>query len=74
MGAEAGFAEGVAIHARVPRPAALTLVRDGEPVARTHGIALDHRAERPGAYRVEARLTAHGRERTWILSNPVYLR
>ena len=25
-------------------------------------------------WRVEARLPAYGRERTWILSNPVYLR
>ena len=74
MGGEAAFADGVEIHARVPRPAALTLVRDGEPVARTHGTALDHRAAGPGVYRVEARLAAHGRERTWIVSNPVYLR
>ena len=27
----------------------------------------------PGAYRVEAYLHAYGRERTWILSNPIYL-
>ena len=74
MGAEAPFAEGVEIHARVPRPAALTLVRGGEPVARAHGVALDHRAAGPGVYRLEARLTAQGRARTWVLSNPVYLR
>ena len=28
----------------------------------------------PGVYRVEAYRDAHGRERTWILSNPIYLR
>ena len=28
----------------------------------------------PGVYRVEARLEAHGRERTWILSNPIHIR
>jgi hypothetical protein len=28
----------------------------------------------PGVYRVEACLERHGRMRTWILSNPVYLR
>jgi hypothetical protein len=28
----------------------------------------------PGVYRIEARRHAHERARTWILSNPVYLR
>lgn len=74
MGAEVAFTDGMDLHVRVPRPAALTLLRDGEPVARAHGVALDHGAERAGVYRVEARLPAHGRERTWIVSNPVYLR
>ena len=31
-------------------------------------------ATRPGVYRVEAYRDCHGRERTWVLSNPVYLR
>jgi hypothetical protein len=35
---------------------------------------LDYETEGPGVYRVEAYLDAHGRERTWILSNPIYLR
>ena len=34
------------------------------------GASLDADVKQPGAYRVEARL---GR-RTWILSNPIYLR
>ena len=28
----------------------------------------------PGVYRVEANLQTHGAERTWLLSNPIYLR
>jgi hypothetical protein len=32
------------------------------------------KADRPGVYRVEARLPYRGRDRTWILSNPIYLR
>ena len=59
-----------ALHVRVPRPAELRLLRDGEQIASVTGAALDHEVKRPGAYRVEARL---GR-RTWILSNPIYLR
>jgi hypothetical protein len=74
MGAETAWDERMRIHARLPRAAQLTLVRDGEPVHRVHADALDLPAERPGVHRLEATLTAHGRERTWILSNPLYLR
>ena len=74
MGAAADWAEGHVIAARLPHPAAMTLLRDGEPAERAHGRALEHRAERPGTYRLEARLDVHGASRTWILSNPVYLR
>jgi hypothetical protein len=30
--------------------------------------------EEPGVYRVEAIKRSKGRERTWIVSNPIYLR
>ncbi len=73
MSAEAP-AGGWTLRASVPRPADLRLVRDGDEVTRTHGASLEHHAEAPGVYRVEARLEAHGRERTWILANPIYLR
>ena len=52
----------------------LRLVRDGVEVATTAGTTLEHRADGPGVYRVEAHRDARGRERTWILSNPIYLR
>jgi hypothetical protein len=74
MGGEARWAEGQVLEARVPRPAELTLLRDGELVARVHATMLGHAVERPGTYRLEARLHAHGAWRTWIVSNPVYLR
>jgi hypothetical protein len=69
MGAEAAF-EGQTLHVRLPRPAAIRLLRGGEEVASADGAALDHETRAPGAYRVEVRLGG----RTWILSNPVYLR
>jgi hypothetical protein len=50
------------------------LLRDGKVVARAHGTELAHRVTGAGVYRVEARLEAFGAERTWILSNPIYLR
>ncbi len=62
------------LHAQLPRPADVRLLRDGEEVARLHAPALAHRAEGPGVYRAEAYLETHGAQRTWILSNPVYLR
>jgi hypothetical protein len=55
------------VHARVPRPASLRLLRDGAEVARVEGAELDHAADAPGSYRVEARLDG----RVWILSNPL---
>jgi hypothetical protein len=74
MGAEAEFA-GQSLHAVTPRPAsALRLIRDGAVVAAVEGAAIDYEAPGPGVYRVEARLPYRGRELTWIVSNPVYLR
>jgi hypothetical protein len=74
MGAQSAFAAGTMLHARLPLPAALTLLRDGQTVATRWGAELDFAVECPGVYRIQARLSAHGRRRTWILSNPLYLR
>jgi hypothetical protein len=62
------------LRARVPRAAALMLLRDGEPIARADGTEISADVEEPGGYRVEATLPYRGRDRAWILSNPVYLR
>ena len=62
------------LHVRTPLPASLRLLRDGAEIARAAGTTLDADVEEPGVYRVEARRTARGRERTWIVSNPIYLR
>ena len=62
------------LHVRSPLAARLRLLRDGTEIAAAEGTTLDMDVEEPGAYRVEARRRAKGRERTWILSNPIYLR
>ena len=62
------------LSARTPLAARLRLLRDGEEIASAEGTTLDAEVEEPGVYRVEAVRQAQGRERTWILSNPVYLR
>jgi hypothetical protein len=76
MGDEAGAANGEWIlRAELPQRATVRLVRDGEEVASADDASkIEHRATGPGVYRVEAYRHAHGRDRTWILSNPIYLR
>ena len=75
MGSEGTAVDGPwDLHARFARPASVRLLRDGDELTRAHTPARAHRAPGPGVYRVEARLEAHGSERTWILSNPIYLR
>jgi hypothetical protein len=73
MGAQAAAGRRT-LRARTPLPARLRLLRDGQEIATAAGTQLDYEVEQPGAYRVEALRRAHGRERTWILSNPIYLR
>ena len=73
MGAEAPAGRRT-LRARTPLAARLRLLRDGAPIAEREGTMLEHEVEEPGVYRVEALRHARGRERTWILSNPIYLR
>jgi len=75
MGAEAPANGGFTLHARLPRPAAVRIVRDGVELARAaRASSLTAPAREPGVYRVEASLRDRGRMRSWILSNPIYLR
>jgi hypothetical protein len=62
------------LNARVPRPARVRILRDGEEVASAVGAGLEHAADGHGVYRADAYLGAHARERAWVLSNPIYLR
>ena len=75
MGAEVRYDDGPwRLEARLPRAASVRLLRDGREVARAAGAELALAAPGPGVYRVEARRVARGAGRTWILSNPIYLR
>jgi hypothetical protein len=74
MGAEAAAGPRRTLRVRVRLPARLRLLRDGTEVAGAQGTALEHEMDEPGVYRAEAYRRAKGRERTWILSNPIYLR
>jgi len=73
MGGEAPFAE-QELSVELPADAEIRLVYDGDELATGTGRSLVHRATGPGVYRVEAYRTTYGQRRTWILSNPIYLR
>jgi hypothetical protein len=62
------------LRALTPLPARLRLLRDGMQVAASEGTSLEREVEEPGVYRIEAVRVSKGRDRTWILSNPIYLR
>lgn len=73
MGEEAPAGEWT-LQVRLPRSAAIRIVRGGEVIAAARGRELERGVAGPGAYRVQALLDAWGRSRTWIMSNPIYLR
>lgn len=73
MGSEVP-AEPLTLNVETPGPSRIRLLRDGHTVAETRGTTLTHRTEQAGVYRVEASLSWRGRERRWIVSNPIYLR
>jgi hypothetical protein len=58
------------LRVQLPSPASVRLLRDGRDL----GTELERRVEEPGVYRVEAYRESRGAERTWVISNPIYLR
>jgi hypothetical protein len=73
MGAEAPAGRRT-LTVRTPAEAAIKLLRDGTEIATASGSSLEAEVEDPGVYRVEVTKRSKGRDRTWILSNPIYLR
>lgn len=75
MGAESHAGGGFKLHVRLPRKAEMRILRDGVEFAHARSsTSLDAPAAEPGVYRVEASLRNRGRQRTWIVSNPIYVR
>jgi hypothetical protein len=75
MGDEAPAGESRTLRAQLPHPARIRLMRDGtEIAAAVDSTALEHETADPGVYRIEAYREKAGHQRTWILSNPIYLR
>jgi hypothetical protein len=69
MGGEAE-GEGWTLRAMLPSPARIRILRDGRELVDREAPVIARPAEGPGVYRVEA----HRGGRTWVMSNPIYLR
>lgn len=75
MGSETLHAGGVTFQIRLPLPVECRLLRDGVVVKTwKKRETCTYLTAEPGVYRVEAYLRYLGERRTWILSNPIYVR
>lgn len=74
MGDEIPFREGIALHARAPRPGRFKLIKDGAVVYGGEGTTLSFSPTEKGVYRVEWLIHRGDRWWPWIYSNPIYLR
>lgn len=76
MGEEWTLQAGKPVELKVlfPLPTYIRLIRNGEEIAATEARSLTHHLDQPGVYRVEGWLEVDGEWRTWIYSNPVYVK
>ncbi|MGI8631088.1 MAG: PHP domain-containing protein [Solirubrobacterales bacterium] len=75
MGQQAGVGPGWTVRAELPAAAELRLLVDGHQVAgRDWARELTHVVAEPGVVRLEACREQGGEPRTWVLTNPLYLR
>jgi hypothetical protein len=74
MGEALGLKNAVELRVSVPVSASLRLLRDGRVIARGRGRDLALLTPQPGVYRAEAFRRTIGRQRAWVVSNPIYVR
>ena len=75
MGDQVTLADGLKLSAKLPLPAYVRLLRQGEEVAKSEGKSeFEFAPKAPGAYRLEAWLRLDGELRAWIFANPIYVR
>jgi hypothetical protein len=77
MGDEISNASGLTLQISAPQNAQLRLLHNGREIVRRDGQANYTHLVPPGergVFRVEVHLPFKGRLRTWILSNPIYVR
>ena len=75
MGDELPAKLGVTFQIRLPFRAECKLLKDGKVIKVWQDReTCTHITAEPGVYRVEVMIDYLGRKRTWIISNPIYLR
>lgn len=70
MGDEIRFEPNLHLTAILPRPARVTLFKDGQAIAAASEKRWDVAVSEPGAYRLEASLN----DKPWLFTNPIYIR
>jgi hypothetical protein len=70
MGDEPPFCSPVEIEAQLPQKADVSILCDGQEIAHCHTQNHRFKAEKPGVYRLEARI----QNSPWVYTNPIYLR
>lgn len=75
MGDEIPAKFGVTLQAKLPSPAEIRLLKDGQVIQTwKNKDACTHITAEPGVYRIEAYRRYLGKRRGWIYSNPIYVR
>jgi hypothetical protein len=74
MGGEISLLGDVEVEITSPVNAELRLLRDGQVAARGRGKRLQYVAQEAGVYRVEARRRYLFKSRSWVFTNPIYVR
>ncbi len=74
MGDEMKVGAGLLLVTEFPAECHIRLIRNGEVVQEADGRELTHDVKQAGVYRVEGFLTVDGEMRSWVYSNPIYVR
>jgi hypothetical protein len=78
MGDEIKLEDQVSLNVKVPVPARLVLLKDGNIIHDDSGIRMkEYQVNEKGSYRVEVylpQLPGSVGEQPWIISNPIYVR
>ncbi len=73
MGSKLPLTDGLAFRGQTPLSGRWRLIRNGKVAAETMGDTFAFPVTEPGVYRVEVSLDIAGEQKTWILSNPIYV-
>ncbi len=75
MGDDISTADSITLQVRLPYPANISLIRNGELIMSWYQREIcTLTTQDVGAYRVEVYTAFRGKQRGWIYSNPIYLR